>query len=335
MQLRRTRFYDWGHRSIGNPTQPSGGELKGVPTVEEFEELRKSLDYATGTMIALAEELERRIALRHSYMFYLGHTPKNKKRHSGYSDRILAAVHATDDSAIATVVPHRRLDRAALTGGPRRGRRRASLRAAFPVASASGDATAPDALVDHPLFRRRPIVAGKGSGVLTTSSPEKHPASSGFELITLVAVVDTSATTTTTSLSSSSSSSSSSSTLSPERPPPAASGPPADDPAASPTDGAGPPRLPRRHPAHPALKSLRTAAPRAVSHTRKGSAHSASSVSAASAVSASFHAPPSLRALAAPPRPLRCGRDGGAYLIAYAIECCAERPPSRSPLSLP
>ncbi|KAJ1566719.1 hypothetical protein HK405_008709 [Cladochytrium tenue] len=54
---------------------PEGGEFKGVPTVEEFEELWKAWDHVTGTMIAPGDELERPIALRHPYVFYLGHAP--------------------------------------------------------------------------------------------------------------------------------------------------------------------------------------------------------------------------------------------------------------------
>ncbi|KAJ1560267.1 hypothetical protein HK405_007681 [Cladochytrium tenue] len=300
--------------------------------------------------------------------------PRNKKRHSGYSDPMLAAVPVADGSAIAAAGPATadsialRKPAAPVAAAGAYGLSSASAYAssttslgavpAFPVASASGVAAAPDTLAGHPLFRRRPSVAGSGSGALTTSSPEKHPASSGFEPVTLVAVVDASTTTATTSLSSSSSSSSSSSTLSPERPPPAASGPAADDPAASPTAGAGPPRLPRRpvpaallaassssaaaaaasqsapaSPAHPALESLRTAAPRADSRASMGSAHSASSASAASAVSASFHAPPSPRAPTAPPRPLPPQASVAAYPPGLAAPHAPPLPPSVADLA--
>ncbi|KAJ3333222.1 hypothetical protein HDU76_010380 [Blyttiomyces sp. JEL0837] len=47
----------------------------GVPSVEEFEEIWKAWDTASLTMIPKGGHLYRPIALRHPYIFYLGHLP--------------------------------------------------------------------------------------------------------------------------------------------------------------------------------------------------------------------------------------------------------------------
>lgn len=46
-----------------------------VPTLAEWEELWKAWDFITSTMIPVSTHLTRPIALRHPYIFYLGHIP--------------------------------------------------------------------------------------------------------------------------------------------------------------------------------------------------------------------------------------------------------------------